>query len=158
MNSKLDELNQQYNRALTTAADTPPATLVLDENWKALIEVSRKLCQEQVKMIGILSQVMTAKDMNHCLEMMQSEQAETVRTCRSIQQETAQEMQTAAGHLRTEADTLCKQAGRLNEQFSLVLKELDSCKHRLMHRTIQAVLISQVLLLILSAGLQLWLR
>ncbi|SEL55627.1 hypothetical protein SAMN02910353_02876 [Ruminococcus sp. YRD2003] len=38
MNSKQEELQQMYDKELSAAADTQPTVVVLDSNWRALIE------------------------------------------------------------------------------------------------------------------------
>lgn len=52
MSSRLDELNQMYNKELSAAADTQPTVLVLDSNWRALIELNRQMSQEQLEILG----------------------------------------------------------------------------------------------------------
>ena len=56
------------------------------------------------------------------------------------------------------AKDLVSQAGKLNEQYGSKLKELDEYKHRLSLKVVKWIVISQSVLIALSAALQLWLR
>ena len=53
---------------------------------------------------------------------------------------------------------LSSQAGKLNEEYGSKLKELDEYKHRLRLKVAKWIVISQSVLIALSAALQLWLR
>lgn len=107
VNSKQEELKQMYDKELSAAADTQPTVMVLNSNWRALIELNKLVSQEQLK--------------------------------------------------KATAD-LSSQAGKLNEEYGLKLKELDEYKHRLRSKAVKWIVISQSVLIALSAALQLWLR
>ena len=53
---------------------------------------------------------------------------------------------------------LSSQAGKLNEEYGSKLKELDEYKHKLRLKVAKWIVISQSVLIALSAALQLWLR
>ena len=53
---------------------------------------------------------------------------------------------------------LSSQAGKLNEEYGSKLKELDEYKHKLRSKAAKWIVISQTVLIALSAALQLYLR
>lgn len=74
MNSKQEELQQMYDKELSAAADTQPTVVVLDSNWRALIELNKLMSQEQLEILTRLSVLATKADTEQVLKTVRSEQ------------------------------------------------------------------------------------
>ena len=92
------------------------------------------------------------------LKTIRSEQRDTIATCRELLDQTSENTTLAAAELKKATADLVSQAGRLNEEYGLKLKELDEYKHRLRSKAAKWIVISQSVLIALSAVLQLWFR
>ena len=51
-----------YDKELSAAADTQPTVVVLDSNWRALIELNKLMSQEQLEILTGLSVLATKAD------------------------------------------------------------------------------------------------
>lgn len=158
MNSKQEELQQMYDKELSEAADTQPTVVVLDSNWRALIELNKLMSQEQLEILTRLSVLATKADTEQVLKTVRSEQRDTIATCRELLNQAAELSETAMAQLEKATADLSSQAGKLNEEYGLKLKELDEYKHKLRSKAVKWIVISQSVLIALSAALQLWLR
>ena len=158
VNSKQEELQQMYDKELSAAADTQPTVLVLDSNWRALIELNKLMSQEQLEILSRLSVLATKADTEQVLKTIRSEQRDTIATCRELLNQAAELSETARTQLEKATADLSSQAGKLNEEYGSKLKELDEYKHRLSLKAAKWIVISQSVLIALSAALQLWLR
>ena len=158
MNSKQEELQQMYDKELSAASDTQPTVLVLDSNWRALINLNKLMSQEQLEILTRLSVLATKAETEQVLKTVRSEQRNTIATCRELLNQAAELSETAAAQLEKATADLSSQAGKLNEQYGSKLKELDEYKHRLSLKVAKWIVISQSVLIALSAALQLWLR
>ena len=158
MNSKQEELQQMYDKELSAAADTQPTVVVLDSNWRALIELNRLMSQEQLEILTRLSALATKAETEQVLKTVRSEQRDTIATCQELLNQAAELSETAAAQLEKATADLSSQAGKLNEEYGLKMKELDEYKHRLRLKVAKWIVISQSVLIALSAALQLWLR
>ena len=158
MNSKQEELQQMYDKELSAAADTQPTVLVLDSNWRALIELNKLMSQEQLEILTRLSVLATKAETEQVLKTVRSEQRDTIATCRELLDQTSETATLAVEQLKKATADLSSQAGKLNEEYGLKLKELDEYKHRLRLKVAKWIVISQSVLIALSAALQLWLR
>ena len=158
MNSRLDELNQLYSKKLEQAADTPPAVIVLDSNWRALLELNRQLCSTQAEMLRTLAGLMTREDMEQYRQSLRAEQMQTVQTCQEIGQTTAEQTAAAMSELKASAKQLSALAGSLTERSSSLLKEHAAQERRSRRKWLLTVLISQRCWMVLSAVLALLLR
>ena len=158
MNSKQEELQQMYDKELSAAADTQPTVVVLDSNWRALIELNKLMSQEQLEILTRLSVLATKAETEQVLKTVRSEQRDTIATCRELLNQAAELSETAADQLDKATADLSSQAGKLNEEYGLKLKELDEYKHKLRLKAAKWIVISQSVLIALSAALQLWLR
>ena len=158
MNSKQEELQQMYDKELSAAADTQPTVVVLDSNWRALIELNKLMSQEQLEILTRLSVLATKADTEQVLKTVRSEQRDTIATCQKLLNQAAELSETATAQLEKATADLSSQAGKLNEEYGLKLKELDEYKHRLRSKAAKWIVISQSVLIALSAALQLWLR
>lgn len=158
MNSKQEELQQMYDKELSAAADTQPTVVVLDSNWRALIELNKLMSQEQLEILTRLSVLATKADTEQVLKTVRSEQKDTIATCRELLNQAEELSETATAQLEKATADLSSQAGKLNEEYDSKLKELDEYKHRLRSKAAKWIVISQSVLIALSAALQLWLR
>ena len=158
MNSKQEELQQMYDKELSAAADTQPTVLVLDSNWRALIELNKLMSQEQLEILSRLSVLATKVDTEQVLKTVRSEQRNTIATCQELLNQTSETTTLAVEQLKKATADLSSQAGKLNEEYGSKLKELDEYKHRLRLKVAKWIVISQSVLIALSAALQLWLR
>lgn len=158
MNSRLDELNQLYSKELQQAADTPPAVIVLDSNWRAMIELNKKLCSTQTEMLCTLSELMTREDMDKYRQSLRAEQKQAVEQCREIGQTTAEQTAAAMSELKASAKQLSALAGSLSEKCSSLLKEHALQERRSRRKWLLTVLISQICWMVFSVALALLLR
>ena len=76
--SKQEELQQMYDKELSAAADTQPTVVVLDSNWRALIELNKLMSQEQLEILSRLSVLATKADTEQLLKTVRSEQRDTI--------------------------------------------------------------------------------
>ena len=158
MNSKQEELQQMYDKELSAAADTQPTVVVLDSNWRALIALNKEMAQEQLGILQALSILSTKAETEQVLKTVRSEQRDTIATCQKLLNQAAELSETATAQLEKATADLSSQAGKLNEEYGSKLKELDEYKHKLRLKAAKWIVISQSVLLALSAALQLWLR
>ena len=158
MNSKQEELQQMYDKELSVASDTQPTVLVLDSNWRALIELNKLMSQEQLEILTRLSVLATKAETEQVLKTVRSEQRDTIASCRELLNQAAELSKTATAQLEKATTDLSSQAGKLNEEYGSKLKELDEYKHKLRSKAAKWIVISQSVLIALSAALQLWLR
>ena len=158
MNSKQEELQQMYDKELSAAADTQPTVVVLDSNWRALIELNKLMSQEQLEILSRLSVLATKSETEQVLKTVRSEQRDTIATCRELLNQVEKLSKTATAQLEKATADLVSQAGKLNEEYGSKLKELDEYKHKLRLKVAKWIVISQSVLIALSAALQLWLR
>ena len=82
----------------------------------------------------------------------------TIATCQELLNQAAELSETATAQLEKATADLSSQAGKLNEEYGSKLKELNEYKHRLRSKAVKWIVISQSVLIALSAALQLWLR
>ena len=140
------------------AADVRQGILVLDANWRALIKLNKLMAQEQLEILQTLSVLSTKSEMEQELKTVRSEQRATIETCRELLNQTSENTTLAVEQLKKATSDLSSQAGKLNEEYGLKLKELDEYKHRLSLKVVKWIVISQSVLIALSVALQLWLR
>jgi hypothetical protein len=158
MSSKQEELQQMYDKELSAAEETQPAVLVLDANWRALINLNKLMVQEQLEILQTLSVLSTKAETEQVLKTVRSEQRNTIATCQELLDQTSENTTLAVEQMKKATADLVSQAGKLNEQYGSKLKELDKYKHRLSLKVVKWIVISQSVLIALSAALQLWLR
>ena len=137
---------------------TGSTVVVLDSNWRALIELNKLMSQEQLEILTRLSVLATKAETEQVLKTVRSEQRDTIATCRELLDQTSETATLAVEQLKKATADLSSQAGKLNEEYGSKLKELDEYKHRLRSRAAKWIVISQSVLIALSAALQLWLR
>ena len=140
MNSRLEEMKRASQEGVEKALDTSKATLVFDSNWKALIGLTKQTSDTQVEILEMQSYLMRRSEMQGLLNKIEqsSEQALTEQ--------------------RKALQDLVSQAGKLNEQFSSQMKQLEEFKHKLKVKLWTVVLTSQAGLALLLTALGFWLR
>lgn len=143
---------------MSAAADTQPTVVVLDSNWRALIELNKLMSQEQLEILTRLSVLATKADTEQLLKTVRSELRDTIATCRELLNQAEELSETATAQLEKATADLSSQAGKLSEEYGSKLKELDEYKHKLRSKAVKWIVISQSVLIALSATLQLWLR
>ncbi len=143
---------------MSAAEETQPAVLVLNANWRALIKLNKLMAQEQLEILQTLSVLSTKAETEQVLKTVRSEQRATIESCRELLDQTSETATLAVEELKKATAELVSQAGKLNEQYGLKLKELAEYKHRLSLKVVKWIVISQSVLIALSAALQLWLR
>ena len=158
MSSRQEELQQMYDKELSAAADTQPTVVVLDSNWRALIELNKLMSQEQLEILQTLSILSTKAETEQVLKTVRYEQRDTIATCQKLLIQAAELSETAMAQLEKATADLSSQAGKLNEEYGSKLKELDEYKHKLSLKMLRWIIVSQSVLIALSAALQLWLR
>ena len=158
MSSRQEELQQIYDKELSAAADTQPTVVVLDSNWRALIELNKLMSQEQLEILQTLSVLSTKAETEQVLKTVRSEQKNTIATCRDLLDQTSENTTLAIEQLKKATADLSSQAGKLNEQTLSQLKCSDEQNRKRGFRLLTAVAVIELLHLISSAALLLWLR
>lgn len=149
--SDMRSLMEKNKPLLQEASEAVTMTAITEQNWLAVVGVLTSLAESQDEVIGIMSRLMTAEQMNSFLRRQLALTEQGQAECREIQ--------TAISEQTTKAMTeLLAQAGRLSEQYLSMQKEQDAWRQRVSKRIVKAVIASQSVLLILSAALQIWLR
>ena len=138
--------------------NTPQATFVLDNNWRAVIAQLTLLTQAVEQVSEKASQTMTEEEMITYLDNQQVIFNQVKSECRHIQQTTAEQTTNSLTSLISQSEKLSLQAGKLNEEYSSKLKSLEEWKHKTQLKMLRAIVISQSVLLMLSLALQMWLR
>ena len=140
MNSRLEDMKRASQESVEKALDTNKATLVFDSNWKALIGLTKLTSDTQAEILETMSELLTREDTQYLLK--------------KIEQSSEQ----ALSEQRKALQDLVSQAGKLNEQFSSQMKQLEEFKHRLKVTMWKIVLASQAGLALLLTALRFWLR
>ena len=114
MNSRLDELKQMYSKEITAAADVPPTVIVLDSNWRALIELNKQMSQEQLEILQKLSELSTKAETEAFMKTVRSEQRATIMTCQELIDQMSETATLAVMKMEKSVEQLQLQAGKLN--------------------------------------------
>ena len=140
MNSRLENMKRASQESVEKALDTSKATLVFDSNWKALIGLTKLTSDTQAEIMETVSDLLTRDDTQYLLK--------------KIEQSSEQ----ALSEQRKALQDLVSQAGKLNEQYSSQMKQLEEFKHKLKVKLWTVVLTSLVGLALLLTALGFWLR
>lgn len=140
MNSKLEEMKRASQERVEKALDTSQAMIVLDSNWKALVGLTKLTSDTQVEILEMQSKLMCRSEMQGLLNKIEQSSEQTLTEQRKALQD------------------LVSQAGKLNEQFSTQMKQLEEFKHKLKVKLWTVVLTSLVGLALLLTALGFWLR
>ena len=120
--------------------DTSQAMIVLDSNWKALVGLTKLTLDMQAEILETMSELLTREDTQYLLK--------------KIEQSSEQ----ALSEQRKALQDLVSQAGKLNEQYSSQMTQLEESKHKLKVTMWKIVLASYGGLVLLQTGLHFWLR
>lgn len=133
-------MKRASQESVEKALDTSKATLVFDSNWKALIGLTKLTSDTQAEILETMSELLTREDTQYLLKKIEqsSEQALTEQ--------------------RKALQDLVSQAGKLNEQYSSQMKQLEEFKHKLKVKLWTVVLTSLAGLALLLTALGFWLR
>lgn len=105
-----------------------------------------------------MNTTITYEQMKGHLENQQTIFNQVLKQGKEIPEQMSQNVTAEVSKLDQSAKELVSQAGKLNEEYGSKLKELDEYKHRLSLKVAKWIVISQSVLIALSAALQLWLR
>ena len=123
-----------------------------------MISQSQLLNEILFKVNAQTDETMTHEQMKWHLENQQTILDQVIERSLAIQKQTSQNVTAEVSKLDQAAKELTSQAGKLNEEYGLKLKELDEYKHRLRLKAAKWIVISQSVLIALLMALQLWLR
>jgi len=140
VNSRLEEMKRVSQESVEKALDTSKATLVFDSNWKALIGLTKLTSDTQAEILETVSELLTREDTQYLLKKIEQSSAQALTEQRKALQD------------------LVSQAGKLNEQYSTQMKQLEEFKHKLKVKLWTVVLTSQASLALLLTALRFWLR
>ena len=140
MNSRLEDMKRASQESVEKALDTSQAMIVLDDNWKALVGLTQLTSDTQVEILEMQSHLMRRSEMQGLLNKIE------------------QSSDRALTEQRKALQDLVSQAGKLNEQFSSQMKQLEESKHKLKVKLWTLVLVSQGILVLLQTALHFWLR
>ena len=140
MNSRLEDMKRASQESVEKALDTSQAMIVLDDNWKALVGLTQLTSDTQVEILEMQSHLMRRSEMQGLLNKIEQSSDQALTEQRKALQD------------------LVSQAGKLNEQFSSQMKQLEESKHKLKVKLWTLVLVSQGILVLLQTALHFWLR
>ena len=140
MNSKLEEMKRVSQERVEKALDTSQAMIVLDSNWKALVGLTKLTSDTQAEILEMQSSLMQRAEMNYLSNRIDENSRKVISEQRKALQD------------------LVSQAGKLNEQFSTQMKQLEESKHKLKVAMWKIVLASYAGLVLLQTALHFWLR
>ena len=127
-------------------------------NSQNMISQLQLLNEVLFKVNAQTDETMTHEQMKWHLENQQTIYDQLLEQGKEIQERTSQNVTAKISKLDQSAKELVSQAGKLNEEYGLKLKELDEYKHRLRSKAVKWIVISRSVLIALSVALQLWLR
>ena len=140
MNSRLEDMRRASQEGVEKALDTSKATLVFDSNWKALVGLTKQTSDTQAEILETVSELLTREDTQYLLKKIEQSSEQALSEQRKVLQD------------------LVSQAGKLNEQYSSQMKQLEEFKHKLKVKLWTVVLTSQAGLALLLTALGFWLR
>ena len=160
MSSRLDvnALMERNKFDLKAAEETMPMVAVDNRNWTAVISLLKRSCEVQEELLQLQGELMTKSGIEMHLQNQKVLFDQAENECRRIQQTTAEQTTNSLTSLISQSEKLSLQAGKLNEEYSSKLKNLEDWKHKTQLKMLRWVVISQSVLLILSLALQMWLR
>ena len=158
MSSKLEKLKQQYDKDITTAADTPPAVLVLDENWKGLLELNGKMCSTMLSILEAQSELLTREETEQIFEYLKQIGDCTVAQYREVFKQVQEHAQKSITEVKDTTKALSLQAGRLRDQAYSEMQKLEEYRRSFEQRMLKITLISQLILGALFTVLELLIR
>ena len=158
MSSKYEEAKEASKQNLEEAQDIPTMVCVQENNWLALISQLKLLTDTLFEVKAQTDESMTYAQMKQYLRNQQTIYDQLLEQGKEIQEQTSQNVTAEVSKLDQAAKDLVSQVGKLNEQTLSQLKCSDEQNRKHGFRLFRLVVLIEVLHLILSAALLLWLR
>ena len=158
MNSKYEEAKEASKQNLEEAQDIPTMVCVQEHNWLALISQLKLLTDTLFDVKAQTDETMTYAQMKQYLQNQQKIYDQLLEQGKEIQEQTSQNVTAEVSKLDQAAKDLVSQAGKLNEQTLSQLKCSDEQNRKKGFRLLTAVAVIELLHLISSVALLLWLR
>ena len=158
MSSKYEEMKAASMRNLQEASDTPTMVCVPDSNWQAVISQLKLLTDLAIETKARTDGTMTYEQMKQHLRNQKLIFDQVLEQSQEIQEMTSQNVTAEVSKLNQTAKDLSSQAGKLNEQTLSQLKCSDEQNRKRGFRLLRLVALIELLHLISSVALLLWLR
>ena len=158
MSSKYEEMKAVSKQNMQEAQDIPTMVCVQENNWLAVISQLKLLTDLAIETKARADETMTYEQMKQHLRNQQVIFDQVLEKSEEIQELTSQNVTEEVSKLEKSAESLSSQAGKLNEQTLSQLKCSDEQNRKKGFRLLSAVAVIELLHLISSAALLLWLR
>ena len=158
MSSKYEEMKAASKQNLEEAQDIPTMVCVQEHNWLALITQLKLLTDTLFDVKAQTDETMTYAQMERYLRNQRTIYNQLLEQGKEIQEQTSQNVTAEVSKLDQAAKDLVSLAGRLNEQTLLQLKCSDEQSRKHGFRLLRLVALIEVLHLLSSVALLLWLR
>ncbi len=158
MSSKYEEMKEASKQNMEEAQDIPTMVCVQENNWLAVISQLKLLTDTLFDVKAQTDVTMTYAQMKLYLRNQQTIYDQLLEHGKEIQERTSQNVTAEVAKLDQAAKNLVSQAGRLNEQTLSQLKCSDEQNRKRGFRLLRLVVLIEILHLISSVALLLWLR
>jgi hypothetical protein len=158
MNSKYEEAKEASKQNLEETQDIPTMVCVQEHNWLALISQLKLLTDTMFDVKAQTDETMTYAQMKQYLQNQRTIYNQLLEQGKEIQEQTSQNVTAEVSKLNQAAENLSSQAGKLNEHTLSQLKCSDELNRKRDFRLLSAVAVIELLHLISSMALLLWLR
>ena len=158
MNSKYEEAKEASKQNLEETQDIPTMVCVQEHNWLALISQLKLLTDTLFDVKAQTDETMTYAQMERYLRNQRTIYNQLLEQGKEIQEQTSQNVTAEVSKLDQAAKDLVLQAGKLNEQTLSQLKCSEEQSRSHGFRLLRLVVLIEVLHLISSVALLLWLR
>ena len=158
MSSKYEEMKAASKQNMQEAQDIPTMVCVPDSNWQAVISQLKLLTDLAIETKARTDETMTYEQMKQHLRNQKVIFDQVLEQSQEIQEMTSQNVTAEVSNLQQTAKDLSSQAGKLNEQTLSQLKCSDEQNGKHGFRLLTAVAVIELLHLISSAALLIWLR
>ena len=158
MNSKYEEMKETSKQNMEDAQDIPTMVCVQEHNWLALISQLKLLTDTLLEVKAQTDVTMTYAQMKLYLRNQQTIYDQLLEQGKEIQEQTSQNVTAEVSKLDQSAKYLVSQAGKLNEQTLSQLKCSEEQSRSHGFKLLRLVVLIEVLHLISSVALLLWLR
>ena len=158
LKEKYEEAKEASKQNLEETQDIPTMVCVQEHNWLALISQLKLLTDTLFDVKAQTDETMTYAQMERYLRNQQKIYDQLLEQGKEIQEQTSQNVTAEISKLDQVAKELVSQAGRLNEQTLSQLKCSEEQSRSHGFRLLRLVVLIEVLHLISSVALLLWLR
>ena len=158
MSSKYEEMKEASKQNMQEAQDIPTMVCVQESNWQAVISQLKLLTDTILEVKAQVDGTMTYAQMKLYLQNQHTIYDQLLEQGKEIQEQTSQNMTAEVSKLDQSAKDLVSQAGKLNEQTLSQLKCSDEQNRKHSFRLLKVVAVIELLHLISSVALLLWLR